>query len=83
MRKITSGVRLEAVDRGPDWQLRHRRERDREPGALPNGAVAVNCAVVLTHDAVRDRQAETGPLTDRLGREERIVDSREVLARNT
>ena len=39
-------------------------------------------AAVLLHDAVGDRQAEAGALADRLGREERIVDARQVLGRN-
>ena len=60
----------------------HGRKRQDEPRALPDRAVAVDRAVVLAHDAVGDRQAEAGALADRLGREERIVDAGEVLARN-
>ena len=48
----------------------------------PTRALAVDRALVLAHDAVGDRQAEAGALADRLGREERIVDARQVLARN-
>ena len=36
-------------------------------------------AVVLPDDAVGDRQPEAGALADGLGREERIVDARQVL----
>ena len=39
-------------------------------------------AVVLVDDAVGDRQAEAGAAADRLGREERIVDARQMLRRN-
>ena len=48
----------------------------------PTRAVAANRAVVLVHDAVGDRQAEAGAAADRLRREERIVDAREMLRRN-
>ncbi len=48
----------------------------------PIGAVAGDRAAVLLHDAVGDRQAESGALADLLGREERIVDARELLGRN-
>ena len=54
----------------------------REPRALPDRAVAADRAVVLAHDAVGDRQAEAGAAADRLGREERIVDARELLRRD-
>ena len=59
-----------------------QRQRQREPRALPDRAVAVNRAVVLAHDAVGDRQAEARAAADRLGREERIVDARQLLRRN-
>ena len=52
-----------------------------EPGALADHALAVDRAVVLAHDAVGDREAEAGALADRLGGEERVVDPREVFAR--
>src|SRR5215831_7814064 len=57
-----------------------KREAQREPRALPHRAVAVDRAIVLAHDAVGDRQAEPGALANRLSREERIVDAREVFA---
>ena len=61
---------------------RRQRQRQREARALPDRAVAVNRAVVLADDAVGDRQAEAGAAADRLRREERIVDARELLGRN-
>ena len=61
---------------------RRRRKFEDEPRALADDALAVDRAVVLAHDAVGDGQAEAGALADRLGREERIVDAGEVLARN-
>ena len=61
---------------------RRERQGQREARALPDRAVAVNRAVVLAHDAVGDRQAEAGAAADRLGREERVVDARELLRRN-
>ena len=48
----------------------------------PTALSQSNRAVVLAHDAVGDRQAEAGAAADRLGREERIVDARELLGRN-
>ena len=58
------------------------RQLQREPRPVTDGAVTVNRAIVLLDDAVDDRQAEAGAPADRLGREERIVDAREVLGRN-
>ena len=62
--------------------LRHGGQRDGEARALADRAVAGDRAVVLAHDAVGDRQAEAGALADGFGGEERIVDARDVFARN-
>src|SRR5207249_4900709 len=59
-----------------------QRQRHREPRSLADDAVAANGAVVLVHDAVGDRQAETGAAADAFRREERIVDAREMLGGN-
>src|SRR5687768_12041004 len=54
------------------------RERQHEPCALPHLALAVDRSLVLPYDAVGNRQAKAGTLVHRLGREERVVDPREV-----
>ena len=61
---------------------RHGWKRKNEPRALSDPALALDAAFVLADDAVGDRQAESRPLADGLRRKERIVDSREVFARN-
>src|SRR5581483_10294155 len=58
-----------------------QRQRDREPRSLADRAVAADRPVVLPDDAVGDRQPEAGAAADRLGREERIVDPRQMLGR--
>src|SRR4051812_39838675 len=65
----------------PRHRLRHR-ERHREPRALPHDAVALDVAVVLANDAVGDREPETRAAPNRLRREERIVDARQLFRRN-
>src|SRR5687767_15902333 len=62
--------------------LRDSGKRQPESRSLPDGAVAIDSTVVLADDAVGNRQAETGTLADGLGRKERIIDARDVLARN-
>ena len=66
----------------PPRSRARERQREREARALADGAVAGDRAAVLLHDAVGDRQAEAGALADLLGREERIVDARQLLGRN-
>src|SRR5687767_597036 len=58
------------------------RQRHREPRALPHRALACQRAFVLADDTVSNGQAEAGPLSDHLRREERVVDAREVFARD-
>src|SRR5687768_9063796 len=72
---------LPAGARSPDFG--GARQRQREARALADHAIAVNLTVVFPHDAVRNRQSESGPPADRLGREERVVDPRQVFGRNT
>ena len=61
---------------------RRRRERSVNRVPWPSCCRSRIDAFVLTDDAVGDRQAEARALADGLGREERIVDTREILARN-
>src|SRR5687767_12130095 len=58
------------------------RQTDGEARALADLAVAGDRAAVFLHDAVRDREPEAGALANLLGREERIVDARQLLGRN-
>ena len=51
------------------------RQGDGERRAAADLALDVDAAVVLLDDGVADGQAETGPLADALGREERIEDA--------
>src|SRR6476659_5418040 len=73
---------FESVGRARQPLGRRQRKAQREPGALTEAAVAVDGPVVLADDAIGNRQAETGALADGLGREERIVNTRKVLAGN-
>src|SRR5438093_13643989 len=59
------------------------REGQREPRALPEHTVATNRPRVLVHDAVGDGQTKTGAPADGFRREERVVDSREMLGWHT
>src|SRR5688572_30310454 len=56
----------------------HGWKRNDESGALAHAAVAVDGALVLAHDSVRNGQSQTSALPQRLCREERIVDPRQV-----
>src|SRR3954463_13477540 len=58
------------------------RQADGEPRALADMAVARDRAAVLLHDAVGNREPQPGALADFLGREERIVDPRQLLRGN-
>src|SRR5688572_25577953 len=60
----------------------HWRKRKDESGTLAHAALAVDEPFVLAHDSVGDGQAQTSALPQRLGREERIVDSRQVFVRD-
>src|ERR1041384_7254725 len=59
-----------------------RRDLDREGRAAPRLALHEDPARVLLDDPVREREAEASALTDGFRREERIVDLREVGARD-
>src|SRR5262245_66234311 len=59
------------------------RQRQDEPRALAHRALAADAAIVFAHDAVGNGQAEASTATDRLGREERVVNPSEVLGRNS
>ena len=48
---------------------------DGEAGALAGAGLNLDPAVVLFDDAVTDAQAQSGSLTHRLGREERVEDA--------
>ena len=52
------------------WQ----RQPDGEAGALAGGGLDLDRAAVVLDDAVADRQAQAGPLADRLGGEEGVED---------
>jgi hypothetical protein len=54
-------------------------ETDAEEAAAAEFALGRDCAAVVADDAVADRQAQAGPLPDRLGREERLEDVWQVL----
>src|SRR5712691_9031140 len=79
-----SWVRLITARLAPDtaYFCGRDRQRERKPRPLPDRAVAANQSVVFAHDAVGDRQPETGPAADGLRREEGIVDARELLGGN-
>ena len=72
----------------PVHGLRHRagsdgeRQRKRKAGSLAERAVAGDRAAMFLDDAVGDGQTEAGAFADLLGREERIVDARELIRRN-
>src|SRR5207253_3371034 len=63
-------------------RLGRPRQEDRESAALPHLALDFDPAAVLGDDPVRDREPEARPLPDRLGREERLEDVRQVVARD-
>ena len=52
---------------------------DGEPRSTANLALDIDPSSMPAHDRVRQRQAEPGPLPDRLGREKRLEDAVEVL----
>src|SRR5260221_522831 len=58
------------------------RQEDREGGALAGLAVDEDEAAGLLDDAVDGGEAEAGAGADFLGREERLEDAREILARD-
>src|ERR1043166_6760002 len=62
---------------------RRRGECEGKSRALARRAVAPDGAVVLLHDAIGDREAETGAAADRLRREERSEDPPQMLGRNS
>src|SRR6185369_13961530 len=62
---------------------RRRRKLEDEPSTLSNDALAVDRTVMLTDDPVGDRESEAGALTGGLRCEERVINAREVLVRNT
>src|SRR5580700_2548690 len=55
-------------------QFEIQRDRNNELGAYPYLAFYGDGATQILHDSVRNRQAQTGTLTDRLGSKERIED---------
>src|SRR5262249_58519861 len=57
--------------RATAWRA-SERQQDAEPGVTQAGLDADVAVVLVDHDAVRDVQAQPGPLADRLGREERL-----------
>src|SRR4051812_40258286 len=57
---------------------RRERERQAEPRSLAGRALTGDGAVVFLDDPVSDREAEAGALPDLLGREEWIIDPREL-----
>src|SRR5215210_1072577 len=73
----------------PVHRLRHRaraegeRQRQRKAGSLAERAVARNRPAVFLDDAVGDRQPKTRAFADRLGGEERIVNARELIRRDS
>src|SRR5450759_3148214 len=52
------------------------RQDDPEGGPPAGSALELDPTTVIGHDALADREAEAGPLADRLGREERVEDPR-------
>src|SRR5689334_8627031 len=54
-----------------------------EDGATGGRAAIADAAAERIDNAVADRQTEAGPLTDRLGREERLEQLGFVVSRNT
>src|SRR6266511_6361026 len=50
-----------------------------EPRSAAHFALDIDRSSVPAHDRVGHRQAEAGPLPDRLGREKRLEDAMEVL----
>src|SRR5438132_13904146 len=58
------------------------RKRHGELGALADGAVALDRALMVADDAVGDGQPEAGAAADRLRREKRVVDARQIFRGN-
>src|SRR2546423_161237 len=73
-------ARPRALAVGPRSRVQGPRSRVEEGrGAVPLVVVLPDRAAVGFDDAVTDRQAEAGPLADRLGREEGLEEFRLVL----
>ena len=58
------------------------RKPDREPRAMAGLALDIDPSAMLLHDRIRHLQAESGPLPDGLGREERLEHPLQVLRGN-
>src|SRR5207237_10451815 len=72
--------RLRARGARGSWsRLPFRRHHDAEDAALARATLDFDPTAVVSHDALRDGETETGALPRRLGREERIEDPAEDL----
>src|SRR6185437_12047309 len=70
------------LGRGEGFAARMARQEDRERGALLGLAVDEDESAGLLDDAIDGGEAEAGAGADFLGREERLEDARQILARD-
>src|SRR6266705_4472992 len=86
--EASSSTNRTGLDSGMDGYLGRRtpapmaRQLDGQFGAAPGQVSGVNLAAKILHDAIRDRQPQAKPLTQRLGGEEWIKDLVDLACRN-